>query len=44
MAEDFNFGALAPHNRALWEEDFVALFDAIGRKTLVIDFAAPVDA
>jgi hypothetical protein len=39
MVEDFSFGALAPHNRALWEEDFVALFDAIGRKTLV--YAGP---
>ena len=34
MAEDFSFGALAPQNRALWEEDFITIFDAIGRKTL----------
>jgi hypothetical protein len=35
MADDFAFGALAPHNRALWEEDFVRLFDGVARKTLL---------
>jgi hypothetical protein len=35
MVEDFGFGTLAPHNRRLWEEDFVRLLDRIGRKTLV---------
>ena len=35
MAEDFAFGPLAPHNRELWERDFVALFDGIARKTLL---------
>ena len=33
--EDFSFGALAPHNRRLWEEDFIHLVDRIGRKTLL---------
>lgn len=35
MAEDFAFGPLAPHNRALWEEDFVRLFDGVARKVLL---------
>ena len=35
MAQEFGMGAFAPHNQALWEEDFVALFDGIGRKTLL---------
>ncbi|MCK6523761.1 sulfotransferase [Myxococcota bacterium] len=39
MVEDFSFGPLAPHNRALWEEDFVQIFDGLGRKTLV--YAGP---
>lgn len=39
MAEDFSFGALAPHNRAVWEEDFIQIFDGIGRKTLA--YAGP---
>jgi len=34
-ADDFAFGPLAPHNRALWEEDFVRLFDGVARKTLL---------
>jgi hypothetical protein len=29
MADDFSFGRLAPHNRALWESDFVRFFDGI---------------
>jgi len=33
--EDFSFGALAPHNRRLWEEDFLELVDRIGRKTIL---------
>ncbi|HKJ25744.1 MAG TPA: sulfotransferase [Myxococcota bacterium] len=35
MAEDFAFGPLAPHNRELWEHDFVRVFDGIGRRTLL---------
>jgi hypothetical protein len=35
IVEDFGFGTFAPHNRRLWEEDFVALLDRIGRKTLL---------
>lgn len=35
LADDFAFGALAPHNRTLWEHDFVAFFDGIARKTLL---------
>ena len=35
LAEDFAFGPLAPHNRALWKRDFVRLFDGVARKTLL---------
>lgn len=35
METDFSFGALAPHNVQLWEEDFVNLLDRIARKTLM---------
>jgi hypothetical protein len=35
MADDFSFGPFAPHNRALWEHDFVRLFDGVARKTLL---------
>jgi hypothetical protein len=35
MADDFSFGRLAPHNHALWAEDFVRLFDGVARKTLL---------
>ncbi len=35
LVEDFGFGVIAPHNRALWEEDFVRLLDGIARKTLL---------
>ncbi len=35
MAQDFAFAALAPHNRELWEHDFVAVFDRVARKTLL---------
>jgi hypothetical protein len=35
MADDFSFGPLAPHNRMLWERDFVRLFDGVARKTLL---------
>jgi hypothetical protein len=35
METDFSFGALAPHNRHLWEQDFINLLDRIARKTLV---------
>jgi hypothetical protein len=35
MVEEFHFGVFAPHNRRLWEEDFVELVDRIGRKTLL---------
>jgi hypothetical protein len=33
--EDFSFAEIALHNRRLWEEDFVALVDRVGRKTLL---------
>lgn len=39
LIEDFGFAAPAPHNQALWEEDFVALLDRIGRKVLL--YAGP---
>jgi hypothetical protein len=32
--EDFGFARIAPHNRTLWEEEFIQLFDRIARKTL----------
>lgn len=35
IVQDFSFGALAPHNRSLWQDDFVALFDGVARKTLL---------
>lgn len=33
--EDFGFASIAPHNRHLWENDFVQIVDRIGRKTLL---------
>ncbi len=33
--EDFGFARIAPHNRTLWEVEFIQLFDRIARKTLV---------
>ncbi len=39
--EEFATGRAAPHNRALWEEDFVALLERIGRKRLVEAGPAP---
>jgi hypothetical protein len=33
-AEDFGFAKIAPHNRSLWNVEFVQLFDRIARKTL----------
>ena len=35
IATEFNLGKFASHNRQLWEEDFVALVDRLGRKTLL---------
>jgi hypothetical protein len=35
VVDEFNFGRFAPHNRRLWEEDFVTLVDRVARKTLV---------
>lgn len=35
FVDEFGPGVAAPHNRQLWEVDFVAWFDRIGRKTLV---------
>ena len=35
VVEDFGFARIAPHNRTLWEVEFVQLFDRIARKTLV---------
>lgn len=32
--EDFGFARIAPHNRTLWEVEFIQLFDRIARKTL----------
>lgn len=32
--EDFGFARIAPHNRTLWNEEFIQLFDRIARKTL----------
>jgi hypothetical protein len=34
-AEDFSMGRYVPANRALWEEDFPALLERIGRKRLL---------
>jgi hypothetical protein len=34
IVEDFGFAQIAPHNRTLWEVEFVQLFDRIARKTL----------
>lgn len=39
MIEDFAFGKWVPHNRQLWEEDFVGYLEGIGRKTML--FAGP---
>ena len=33
--DDFGFASTAPHNRRLWDEDFVALLDGVARRTLV---------
>ncbi len=41
--EEFGFGKFAPHNRQLWEEDFVKFLDRIGRKTLLYTDPAPDD-
>jgi hypothetical protein len=38
---EFGFGRYAPHNRQLWEEDFVTLVDRIGRKTLALNGRTP---
>ncbi len=35
VVEDFGFARIAPHNRTLWEVEFIQLFDRIARKTLV---------
>lgn len=35
MQDDFGFAGPVPHNRELWERDFVDLLEGIGRKTLV---------
>lgn len=32
--QDFGFARIAPHNRTLWDEEFIQLFDRIARKTL----------
>lgn len=32
--EDFGFARIAPHNRTLWEVEFIQLFDRIAQKTL----------
>jgi len=33
--DDFGFARIAPHNRTLWEVEFIQLIDRIARKTLV---------
>jgi hypothetical protein len=33
--EDFGFARIVPHNRTLWNVEFIQLFDRIARKTLV---------
>jgi len=33
--DEFSFARCAPHNRRLWEEDFVTLVDRVARKTLL---------
>ena len=35
VVEDFGFARIAPHNRTLWEVEFIQLLDRIARKTLV---------
>lgn len=42
--EDFGFARIAPHNRRLWEECFVPLFDRIARKTLLNATVTPAGA
>jgi hypothetical protein len=39
--EEFGFGKFAPHNRSLWEEDFVRILDRVARKTLLMAGPAP---
>jgi hypothetical protein len=39
VVDEFNFARFAPHNRQLWEGDFVTLVDRIARKTLL--YAGP---
>ena len=41
IATEFNLGKFAPHNRQLWEEDFVALVDRLALKTLLYAQAGP---
>jgi hypothetical protein len=41
LADDFGFAGPAPHNRHLWEHDFVRLLERIGRKTLLHAGPAP---
>lgn len=41
LIEDFAFGSRTPHNRPLWERDFVNMLDRIGRKTLLYVGPAP---
>jgi hypothetical protein len=35
VVDEFNFARYAPHNRQLWEEDFVTFVDRIAHKTLL---------
>jgi hypothetical protein len=35
VVAEFNFARFAPHNRRLWEEDFITFVDRIARKTLL---------
>ena len=41
LSQDVAFSCRAPHNRQLWEADFVEFLDRVGRKTLL--YAGPKD-
>jgi hypothetical protein len=41
MVDDVGFAHIAPHNRVIWEQDFMELVDSIGRKTLAFAGPAP---
>lgn len=41
LEDDIGFARIAPHNRALWEVDFLHFLDRVGRKTLIDAGPAP---